>query len=335
MKYLLSAVFIVAYGSEIDHPHVPATPIVNTNIQYLWSVPLQKVHFFPTTNHTSDEGFNPLLPPWMREDLNLVAIEMYKRFLAHADFSNVDPRDAESTVRLFREFQRKRVVNGTEWASFFEGENMSEDLGKALRSTKGFQNLLGKVSTEFFGRMGFSGGSRFLYQARMWAEVLGPGDAVQPQNVVTDGAVAAGAVFTHIPKGTQGTPVVELLDPRGHNPPFGKDEHVTAQEGMGLMFPAWVNRMTPPHKWEPPATQDEGEIDELLKNHRIDWVFEIGLFKYEREVLIDFVDLENCPFQSAPKQIAAQNFYNLDVPELLKLTFQNAMTNASLMQGSN
>jgi hypothetical protein len=313
---LLLTVFMSVYGSNETSLSKQAvaehTPSANTNVQYLWAIPIQKLVFFAG----EETRVTPLLPDWMREDLNIVATEFYKQFLNHADFSDLDPRDAEATVKMFREYQRDMVVNGTDWRTAFP-ELIPEELERAIRATTGFQKLLGKIGTEFISRMGFTGGSRMLYQARMWAEVLGPGDAVAPQNEILDGGVATGVVFTHIPNGTLGNPILELLDPRGHNPPFGKTEEIPAKTGMGIMYPRWVDRMTPPHRW----SGDRSAIDSnnLLKSHRIDWVYEIGLFRYPKGVLLRVVDLEDCPFRSASDQPAAQNFYQLDVEQLISI----------------
>jgi hypothetical protein len=151
----------------------------------------------------------------------------------------------------------------------------------------------------------------------MWAEVLAPGDAVASHNTITQGSVASGAVFTHIPPGTLGKPIFELIDPRGHNPPFGKDHGMPAITGMGIIYPSWVNRMTPPHRWR--KNETDYIEDDIMGSHRIEWVFDIGLFRYSREVLVEFLDLENCPFQYASGQIQAQNFFDLAVEELVKI----------------
>ena len=339
-RIIVLTVFMLAYGGPMDpssmappyggrmdpssmpppvSPWLNSTP-VNGNVQYLWAVPLEKIHLFPN----GQAGLNPLLPDWMRHDLNIVAMELYMKFLGEADLTQRDPRDAEATVSLFRHFQRD-LHNASDYVSFLAPE--TETVRRAIVSLGGFQRLLGKIATDFVSRMGFSGGTKFLYQARLRAEVLAPGDTVAPRSGASEGAVASGVVFTHIPPGTRGTPVMEVLDPRGHNPPFGKDEKIPAQVGLGLMFPSWVNRMTPPHRWrrdevQPAVVEDDGDGEvtyELMKSHRIDWVFEIGLFQYSHDVLVNFVDLENCPFQNGYRQMEAQSFFNLEVEELVKL----------------
>lgn len=308
---------------------------VNSNVQFLWAVPLERILFFSP----NDNGGKPLLPDWMRQDMNLIALELFERFQAEMRTSNItlDSRDAESTVKAFREFQHTYLPRGsnnsTDLYNLLCGSSVSngtddeldlscESTQRAIASLSGFGKLLGKVATDFVDRMGFAGGTKFLYQARMWAEVLGPGDFVEPKNVATEGAVAAGVIFTHIPPDTEGTPRFELLDPRGHNPPFGHDQRLEAQPGVGLLFPGWVDRLTPPHRLKKGGGAFPG-------SHRIDWVFEIGLFQFPEEALVRFYDLEMCPFAHSYNVPANQHFLQLDVEELVKIDLQRPSLSSS------
>lgn len=322
---------MLAYSEEVTNvstntePFIPP-PNVNANIKYLWAVPMERVNFF-----SPDGGQHALAPDWMRSDLNKVAVVLYKHFLASADLSHVDKRDAEAIVSEFRKFQRKifsdsnGLFNSTLLVTELEQQGivLDEEMRDAIVSAESFRVLLGKVATDFAGKMMFQGGTKFLYQARMWAEVLGSGDAVQSHNYAESGAVAAGVVFTNIPEGTIGHPAVELLDPRGHNPPFGRDEVIDAQPGLGFMYPGWVNRLTVSHR----CCNESGPADpnDLLTSHRIDWAFEIGLFQYPEAVVTRFYDLEKCPFQNGYKRPDGQLFFNLDVEELVKLEFNGAI----------
>ena len=308
---------------------------VNSNVQFLWAVPLERILFFSSPN---EDGGKPLLPDWMRQDMNLIALQLYERFQAEMRTSNIthDSRDAESTVKAFREFQHTYLPRGsnnsTDLHNLLCGSSANEthnelDLNRestqrAIASLSGFGKLLGKIATDFVDRMGFSGGTKFLYQARMWAEVLAPGDFVEPKNVAAEGAVAAGVIFTHIPPDAEGTPRFELLDPRGHNPPFGQDQRLEAQQGVGLLFPAWVDRLTPPHR-----LKQGGAISP--RSHRIDWVFEIGLFQFPEEALVRFYDLEMCPFAHSFNVPANQHFLQLDVEELVKIDLHRPSLSSS------
>ena len=105
--------------------------------------------------------------------------------------------------------------------------------------------------------------------------------------------------------------------PRGHNPPFGQDQRLVAQVGMGLIFPGWVDRLTPPHR-HPADIGEDTEFD-LLKSHRVDWVFEVGLFQYPKDALVRFFDLEMCPFGHSNEVAENQQFFQLDIEELVKI----------------
>lgn len=331
---ILVTVFIVAYGNVSERVFVdedmfePREQGVNGNIQYLWAVPVERVNFFSPDGRLQ----HPLLPDWMREDLNLVAFQLYNKFLDESDLSDADLRDAESTVKQFKQFQLdlfpRGLLNSTILESVFS-DSMTPRLRDAVVSVDSFRRLLGKVGIDFVQRMGFGGGTRFMYHARMWAEVLAPGDAVQPRNSALDGSVASGIVFTHSPNATLGRPGFELIDPRGHNPPFGKDEILLSQPGRGLLFPSWVNRMTLPHRVN--ETLIDG--DDLSTSHRVDWAFEIGLFQFPDEVLKNFVDLEHCPFQRGFRRLDGQIFFNLNIEELVALEVPPEL-NLGMLAGS-
>jgi hypothetical protein len=321
---LSMVVFIKSYSQETNvstkvTPQNSDMHNVNGNIKFLWAVPLEQVRFFsPEGNQMS------LAPDWMRDDLNKVAVELYKRFLTTVDLTHIDSRDAESIAKAFKEYQlgifkdSRGLFNSTVLFDHFG--NVTDNLRDSILGAESFRVLLGKVATDFTGKMLFLGGTKFLYQARIWAEVLGAGDAIQSHNYATSGAAAAGVVFTNLPNGTVGTPRIELLDPRGHNPPFGKDEFLTATTGVGFLYPGWVNRLTVPHRCC--SNEYPADPSDLLTSHRIDWAFEIGLFQYPEPVLNRFFDLEKCPFQKGFMRPDAQLFFNLDVEELAKLEFQ-------------
>jgi hypothetical protein len=322
--FLIAAAFIQVYSSNSSLSTESFTPIdlgANGNIKFLWAIPLEEVRFF-----SPQDSQKALLPDWMRSDLNIVALELYKDFLARADVSSLDDRDAESLVSAFVAYQMEIFENGLFNATKLTqhlGGNLSAPVRDAIIGVDGFRRLLGKVATDFAEKMGFLGGSKYLYQAKIWAEVLAPGDAVLPKNFAASGAVAAGVLFTHIPQDTTGTPVIELLDPRGHNPPFGKDEVLNAKVGSGFLYPGWVDRMTLSHR----CCQNDssipdtllGDVGDILRTHRIDWGFEVGLFQYPDSVLRNFFDLENCPFQNGFRRLDGQLFFDLSVQELVKL----------------
>ncbi len=248
---------------------------------------------------------------------------MYKKFLKTSDTSHLDMRDAESVMREFKNFQIKNIFNesnglfnSTLMMDAFTVDELTDDLRNAITATESFRVLVAKVATDFSDKMMFEGGTKYLYQARMWAEVFDSGDAILPHNYALSGASAAGLVFTHLPPGTIGSPSVELLDPRGHNPPFGKDESLPVSVGTGYFYPGWVNRMSRSHR----CCSSHAVVDpeNLLSTHRIDWAFEIGLFQYPEPVLHKFFDLERCPFQHGFRRIDGQLHFNLEVEELVK-----------------
>jgi hypothetical protein len=323
----LLGVFIPSYSDAVTNvsTQTQLPPNVNGNIQFLWAVPLEKVTFF------SPDGTQPALAPdWMRNDLNKVAVTLYKYFMNTADLSHIDQRDAEAIVGEFRKFQKgifsesHGLFNSTLLIAEFEnrgGITVDDELKDAIISAESFRFLLGKVATDFAGKMLFLGGTKYLYQARMWAEVLGSGDAVQSHNYAESGAVAAGVVFTNLPEGTMGTPGVELLDPRGHNPPFGVDEFIDAIPGTGFLYPGWVNRLTMSHRCC--NASSPADPTDPLSSLRIDWGFEIGLFQYPEPVVARFFDLEKCPFRNGHKRLDGQLFFNLDVEELVKLELKD------------
>lgn len=287
----------------------------NANISFLWAVPLEKISLF------GPEESEALLPDWMREDLNLVAMELYEAFLKQHNSELEDARDASARVEAFKDFQRRNFPRGannaTDLIDFFimKEKGVSDNFKRAISAVSGVGKLIGKISTDFVNRMGFNGGTKFLYQARMWAEVLGPGDAVQSRNDATLGAVASGVVFTKIPDTTEGTPRFELLDPRGHNPPFGQDQRLVAQQGVVLLFPGWVDRLTPPHRIKF-VDGGRAENQNLL---RIDWIFEIGLFQFSESTLMRFFDLEMCPFARSFDVIDNQQLFKLQLEDLISL----------------
>jgi hypothetical protein len=323
---ILAYVFLHVYveASEVSTATTASTEAVsvNGNIQFLWATPLEKVHFF-----SPDGSQKSLVPDWMRADLNKVALALYKKFINSTDTSNLDRRNAESIMREFKKYQVEKIFqssnglfNSTVLMDTLSPDELTEELKDAIQATESFRVLVGKVATDFTDKMMFHGGTKFFYQARIWAEVFDSGDAILPHNYAQSGAFAAGLVFTNLPPGTMGKPSVELLDPRGHNPPFGKDESLAMSVGTGYLYPGWVNRMTKPHRCcsldFPPNPND------LLTSHRIDWAFEIGLFQYPEPVLQRFYDLERCPFQDGFRRIDGQLHFNLEVEELVKLEFQ-------------
>lgn len=319
----LLSVFMHTYGTDTSLTSDLRASVnlgANANIKYLWAIPLEEVRFF-----SPEDRSKALLPDWMRADLVIMATELYNDFLSSSNLTNLDKRDAESIVSAFRDYQMNifsesnGLFNVSVLQKSLPSVNKSSRVRDAAVGVESFRMLLGKVAADFAAKMGFLGGTKFLYQARMWAEVLGPGDAVLPKNFADTGAVAAGILFAHIPNGTVGTPAVELLDPRGHNPPFGKDEVIPAAIGSGFMYPGWVNRMSRSHRC------CEGDPKNFLDTHRIDWGFEIGLFQYPEKVLKKFYDLENCPFQNGFRRMDGQLFFELDVEELVKLDFSGAL----------
>ena len=307
----------------IDRPKPLNSP--NSQIQYLFGIPLERVQFFSLEDSSEtyesddpDDGgeaaqsnflTDVLLPDWMRDDLNEIASDLYLKFQNEADLSHLDSRDAEAIIREFSKFQLDYLRINNDTMSFWKNRD------SLRQSFFGFQTLLAKIGTDFANKMGFEGGTKNLYSARLHAEVFGSGDAVSPQSAIQSGAVASGVVFTNLPPTTIGSSFFELMDPRGHNPPFGKDEKIKVYSGAGLLYPAWLTRFVPPHrhpKLEAPLSRES-----ILSSHRIDWIFEIGLFQYRREVLSSFVDFEKCPFQDGFRMIEAQVFFNLDVEQLV------------------
>ena len=284
-----------------------------------------------------DASKKALVPDWMRNDLNKVAIALYKRFLNSTDLTSEDKRNAESVVKAFRQYQLRDILGHTNGlfnatvvsdALTTEDEPLSEELREAISAAESFRSLLGKVATDFADKMLFEGGTKYLYQARMWAEVFESGDAVLPHNYATSGAFGAGIVFTHIPRGTTGSPGIELLDPRGHNPPFGRDQIFEVTVGNGYLYPGWLDRMTMSHRC---CNSDHpADPSDLLTSHRIDWAFEIGLFQYPEPVLNRFFDLERCPFQEGFRRPDGQLHFDLEVEELVKLQFPGINAEKSL-----
>jgi hypothetical protein len=308
------------------------TIFANTNIQYLFSLPLETIRIFP-----GDDGSAALLPDWMREDLNVLAVRLYDRFLDQLDHSDKDYRDAEWVLREFRKWQLE-VVDINRLDALRDVLNNENDPPTMLATFEGIRKLLGKIGTDFVNKMGFPGGSKFLYMARMWAEVLGPGDAVAPTFMASEGAQIAGVIHTHAPSGIKGSPVFEILDPRGHNPPFGKDERMNAIPGVAMLFPAWATRMTPPHRCcvEGVEPNEFEQREPRLANHRIDWVFEIGLFQYPQEELEKFVDWENCPFKDSYSIHYTQSHFDLSLSELVALAPpENIRERISAISGTN
>ena len=295
----------------------------NGHIQYLYGIPLERVHFFPAANGT----LPALLPDWMRGDLNLVAVGLYEKFLREnsALLAAGDPRDAEATIRAFRSWQQRFAFLHNETLLMEFLDPTTPELKSAVLSVAGFQRLLGKIGTDFAQKMGFEGGSKFLYQARMHAEVFGPGDATSPSSYGAEGGVASGVVFTHLPPATLGGSFFEIMDPRGQNPPFGKDEKIPLSLGVGLVFPSWLRTFTPPHRTQNPNPNhmSKNNSTTILDTHRIDWVFQIGLLQYDKRVRTMFVDYEQCPFTNGFREPAAQVYFDLAVEELVALGIGN------------
>lgn len=298
-------------------------PPGNTNIQYLFSLPMERVRLFPGD---APDGIEPLLPDWMRHDMNMLALRLYGLFLSQLDVKKKDYRDAEWTLKQFRDWQMNQVATNDidKLRSLLDNDDDDDNNKKKktyVTSFEGLRNLLAKIGTDFTHKMGFTGGTKYMYKARLWAEVMGSGDAVAPTFMAGSGAQITGVIHTHIPSRLKGNPVFEILDPRGHNPPFGQDERITAVPGTMLLFPAWATRMVPPHRCcrndlEP--SEIEKKVP-LLATHRIDWVVEIGLFQYPMEELVKFVDWESCPFKESYSNYFTQSHFDLNLPDLISL----------------
>ena len=287
-----------------------SSTVVNGNIQYLFSLPVERVHVFEDSENGTGK---PLLPNWMREDLNSLAIKLREIFFAQIDMPNRDVRDASWVLRRFRHWQLFEArINETSNLVDLVGEE-NRELAEAY---EGFRKLLPKIGIDFTNKMGATTGSRYVFQARLWAEVLAPGDAISPTFMGSDGAQVVGVVHTNLPKGIKGSPTFEIIDPRGQNPPFGKDQRFIAKTGVALLMPAWATRMTPPHRCcDPPVDPDSDALDSF----RIDWVFEIGLFQYPTDVLTRYIDYENCPFTNSHEVSMSQNFFDLDLQNLVNM----------------
>jgi hypothetical protein len=312
----------------INHPeYAQVSEIHNTNIQYLFAMPVERIHVFGPGGKES----KALLPYWMMEDLNLLAVELYELFLR--DVQSIDgrrdERDASWLIRQFRkwQFETARIGNATELTEFMrlvsddeKGSRVSELL---IQSFNGFTKLLPKIGADFVDRMGPTRGTRFVYKARVWAEVYSPGDARSPELMSKNGAEVFGVVHTHLPTRTKGRPTFEIIDPRGQNPPFGNDQRFIAQEGVAMFLPGWVTRMVPPHRCCKPDNKDSkpySDIEErvsMLKTHRIDWVFEIGVFGYSVEDMMAYFDYEKCPFKNNNEM--NQVFLDLDLEKLVSI----------------
>ena len=318
VMYTLASLLCLSFCEcTITSPgNAPPGNVANGQIEYLFGIPLERVWMFPGEDVASSDVY--LLPDWMRDDLNAVAVELYLKFMnEYLDDSKLDVRNAESVISAFTEFQHLMITNETELVEFL---NPNEELKKSIGSFFGFKRLLGKLGTDFANKMGFGGGTKFLYTARLHAEVFGPGDATNPSSYASEGGVAAGVIFTHLPTSTIGASYFEIMDPRGHNPPFGKDENIKIQVGLGLMFPSWLQTFTPPHRHAQPANKPPLLTHkDIYDTHRIDWIFEIGLFQYSRAVRSGFVDYEHCPFQDASKVPSGQILFKLNVEELVAL----------------
>ena len=323
MVFFLSLVILssVIEGSNNDTSSFPletfspdSSPeqVVNGNIQYLFSLPVERIHLFATSSDDEERVGKPLLPNWMREDLNRLALVLYENFLSTVDVSERDERDASWIINQFKLWQLKeKRINET--------SNLLELVGEENRalaeSYEGFRKLLPKIGIDFTDKMGATAGSRHVFQARLWAEVFTPGDALSPTFMGSEGAQVVGVVHTNLPRGIKGSPTFEIIDPRGQNPPFGKDRRYVAKTGLGILMPGWVTRMTPPHRCCEPGTDASDDLERM----RIDWIFEIGLFQYSSNVLTRYVDFENCPFANSHDMLMTQNFFDLDLQTLVHM----------------
>ncbi len=310
MKYLtLIALFLSHCDGSIDTFTSSSSDIVNANIQYLFALPIERVHLFGTSEDTVVG--KPLLPNWMMNDLNKLALKMRTIFQSTVRMDNRDERDASWIQRRFKHWQLNEIrINETMNLLSLVGDR------ELVESYEGLRKLLPKIGIDFTSKMGATTGSRHVFQARLWAEVFEPGDAISPTFMGSDGAQVVGVVHTNLPKGIKGNPTFEIIDPRGQNPPFGKDQRFIAQTGVALLMPGWTTRMTPPHRCcDPPVGPDDPLTDSL----RIDWVFEIGLFQYPKDVLTRYVDYENCPFSNTHEELMTQSFFDLELETLVNM----------------
>lgn len=309
-KFLVIVIFLSHVDCAIESFTSSTSEVVNGNIQYLFALPVERVHLFETSDNETVGG-KPLLPNWMRNDLNKLALRLREIFTSTVPMPDRDERDASWVQRRFKDWQLSEMrINDT--ANLLSLINERE----LVESYEGLRKLLPKIGIDFTNKMGAITGSRHVFQAKLWAEVFLPGDAMSPTFMGKDGAQVVGVVHTNLPKGIKGNPTFEIIDPRGQNPPFGKDQRYIAQTGVGLLMPGWATRMTPPHRCCDPPVRPDDPLTDLV---RIDWVFEIGLFQYPKDVLTRYVDYENCPFSNTHEELMTQSFFDLELETLVNM----------------
>jgi hypothetical protein len=304
LSLIFSIISICQHLSNNIEDYEPSLHSTIGNVQFLWAAPIERIQLFPSPTQPE---FPALLPESVRIGLNELGIEFYKIYKNSTFYKNlrIDSRDAESVLNGFREFQHQ---NSNEIR-----DSINSKFHKQFEIYFEISNLLSKITTDFVTRMGFGGGTKYLYSTRLFAEVLAPGDAVAPRSHLSNGAVAGGVIFTHLPHGTLGNAFYELIDPRGANPPFGDDKKIPVTVGTGYIYPAWVSRMTPSHRHPGPETAD------IMDTHRIDWSFEIGLFTFDKRVREKFVDWEKCPFKDFSFLLNNQLNFEINLESILSI----------------
>lgn len=231
------------------------------------------------------------IPESTAKELARHGLERFDSFKNSGELHKVqrtDPRDASIGVTGFVKYQENLRLRAA--------QSQTQDLDGRLQAMaceyamKAVRSQFPKESKQ--------------YSCWSWFEVYQRGDAVHPEILGHDGAYIAGTTYlgsrcarTQERKSLgadknalssevlylERRNVVELMDPRGHNPPFGTDFFVPFEKlGVGQLWPSWLPRMVAP------------------SHSRCESVFlwyKIGVMHLPREMRDWSFDWDSCPFE--------------------------------------